>query len=34
MAVVYKVYDTRLETDMALKGIRTENLAPTVLARA
>ena len=34
MAVVYKAYDTRLETDVAVKVIRTENLAPTVLARA
>jgi serine/threonine-protein kinase len=34
MAVVYKAYDTRLESDVAVKVIRTENLAPSVLARA
>jgi eukaryotic-like serine/threonine-protein kinase len=34
MAVVYKAYDTRLETDIAVKVIRTENLAPSVLERA
>jgi serine/threonine protein kinase len=34
MAVVYKAYDTRLETDVAVKVIRTENLAPSVLERA
>jgi serine/threonine protein kinase len=31
MAVVYKAYDTRLETDVAVKVIRTENLAPSIL---
>ena len=34
MAVVYKAYDTRLETDVAVKVIRTENLAPSVLERS
>lgn len=34
MATVYKAYDTRLETDVAVKVIRTENLAPSVLERA
>ena len=33
MATVYKAYDTRLETDVAIKVIRTENLAPNVLER-
>jgi serine/threonine protein kinase len=32
MATVYKAYDTRLETDVAVKIIRTENLAPNILA--
>jgi len=34
MATVYKAYDTRLEADVAVKVIRTEQLAPSVLARA
>ena len=33
MAVVYKAYDTRLETDVAVKVIRTDTLAPSVLGR-
>jgi serine/threonine protein kinase len=31
MATVYKAYDTRLETDVAVKVIRPENLAPSLL---
>jgi serine/threonine-protein kinase len=34
MATVYKAHDTRLEADVAVKVIRTENLAPNVLERA
>lgn len=34
MATVYKARDTRLEADVAVKVIRTENLAPSVLERA
>jgi serine/threonine protein kinase len=34
MATVYKAYDTRLETDVAVKVIRTENLSKGVLDRA
>jgi serine/threonine protein kinase len=34
MAVVYKAYDTRLETDVAVKVIRTENILPSVLERS
>ena len=34
MATVYKAYDTRLETDVAVKIIRTENLAPSIVERA
>jgi len=34
MAVVYKAYDTHLECDVAVKVIRTEQLAPVVLERA
>jgi len=34
MAVVYKAFDTRLETDVAVKVIRTEKFTPEVLARA
>lgn len=34
MAIVYKAYDTRLETDVAVKVIRTENLAPAILEHA
>jgi serine/threonine protein kinase len=33
MAVVYKAYDTRLECDVAVKFIRTDQLAPAVLER-
>jgi len=33
MATVYKAFDTRLETDVAVKVIRTDNLAPNVLDR-
>jgi serine/threonine protein kinase len=29
MATVYKAYDTRLETDVAVKLIRTENILPS-----
>ena len=34
MATVYKAFDTRLEADVAVKVIRTEQLAPNVLERA
>lgn len=34
MATVYKAHDTRLEADVAVKVIRTENLPPNVLERA
>jgi serine/threonine protein kinase len=34
MATVYKAFDTRLETDVAVKVIRTDNLAPSVLERS
>jgi len=34
MAVVYKAYDTRLESEVAVKVIRTENLAPSILERS
>ncbi|MCJ7432074.1 MAG: hypothetical protein MUO77_01160, partial [Anaerolineales bacterium] len=34
MAIVYKAYDTHLESDVAVKVIRTEQLAPAVLERA
>jgi serine/threonine protein kinase len=34
MAIVYKAYDTRLENDVAVKIIRTENLAPSILETA
>jgi serine/threonine protein kinase len=34
MAIVYKAYDTRLESEVAVKVIRTENLAPSILERA
>jgi len=34
MAIVYKAYDTCLEADVAVKVIRTENLAPSVLERS
>lgn len=34
MAVVYKAYDTRLETDVAVKVIRTENIAPVILEQS
>jgi serine/threonine-protein kinase len=33
MAVVYKAYDTRLERDVALKVIRTENIPPSQLSK-
>jgi serine/threonine protein kinase len=33
MAVVYKAYDTRLERDVALKVIRTENIPPSQLGK-
>jgi serine/threonine protein kinase len=33
MATVYKAYDTRLETDVAVKVIRTENILPSTLER-
>jgi serine/threonine protein kinase len=34
MAIVYKAYDTRLECDVAVKVIRTDNLTPNILDRA
>ncbi len=34
MAIVYKAYDTRLETDVAVKVIRTENLTLGTMERA
>ncbi|MFZ5903225.1 MAG: serine/threonine protein kinase [Chloroflexota bacterium] len=34
MAIVYKAYDTRLESEVAVKVIRTERLAPEILQRA
>ncbi|MBT7192052.1 MAG: SUMF1/EgtB/PvdO family nonheme iron enzyme, partial [Anaerolineae bacterium] len=34
MAIVYKAFDTRLETDVAIKVIRTDQLAPAILKRA
>ena len=34
MATVYKAYDTRLETDVAVKVIRTENLTMATMERA
>jgi serine/threonine protein kinase/parvulin-like peptidyl-prolyl isomerase len=34
MATVYKAFDTRLESDVAVKVIRTDTLAPNVLSRA
>jgi serine/threonine protein kinase len=34
MATVYKAYDTRLETDVAVKVIRTERLAPEILEQS
>jgi len=34
MAIVYKAYDTRLESEVAVKVIRTENILPSVLERA
>ena len=34
MATVYKAYDTRLETDVAMKVIRTENILPSTLERS
>ena len=33
MAIVYKAYDTRLETEVAVKVIRTDNILPRVLER-
>jgi serine/threonine protein kinase len=34
MATVYKAYDTRLETDVAVKVIRTENILPSALEQS
>jgi serine/threonine-protein kinase len=34
MAIVYKAYDTRLETEVAVKVIRTENLPQSAMDRA
>jgi eukaryotic-like serine/threonine-protein kinase len=34
MAIVYKAFDTRLEADVAIKVIRTDQLAPAILERA
>ncbi len=34
MAIVYKAFDTRLETEVAIKVIRTDQLAPAILERA
>ncbi len=34
MAIVYKAFDTRLETNVAIKVIRTEQLAPSLLAHS
>ena len=34
MATVYKAFDTRLETDVAVKVIRTENLTLGTMERA
>ena len=34
MATVYKAHDTRLDAEVAVKVIRTENLAPSILERA
>jgi len=34
MAIVYKAYDTRLESEVAVKVIRIERLAPEILQRA
>lgn len=34
MAIVYKAYDTRVETDVAVKVIRTENLPQNAIERA
>ncbi len=34
MATVYKAHDTRLEADVAVKVIRTENILPSTLERA
>jgi eukaryotic-like serine/threonine-protein kinase len=34
MAIVYKAYDTHLECEVAVKVIRTDQLAPSVLERA
>ena len=33
MAIVYKAYDTRLEAEVAVKVIRTENILPSALER-
>ncbi|MEW5941495.1 MAG: serine/threonine-protein kinase, partial [Chloroflexota bacterium] len=33
MAIVYKGYDTRLERDVAVKIIRTDNILPSILER-
>ncbi len=34
MAIVYKAYDTRLETDVAVKAIRTESPPQNTLEKA
>jgi serine/threonine-protein kinase len=34
MAIVYKAYDTRLESEVAVKVIRTEKLSPEILQKA
>jgi eukaryotic-like serine/threonine-protein kinase len=34
MAIVYKAFDTRLESEVAIKVIRTDQLAPAILERA
>ena len=34
MAVVYKAFDTRLECEVAVKLIRTEQLAPVILEKS
>ena len=34
MAIVYKAYDSRLDTDVAVKVIRVENIPPYILKKA